>query len=192
MPGYHSFFFKINAAKQTRRKHTRLPSVVTLSHTQNLDHANEDIQEVELKADTLVHNVTLDKTSLGKTGMVQDLLDVVEGEATEDGETTVQPDLLRPHECSCGSGRENKGCEARESDDGDTGKKGTTEVQVLLLLGSSSNESNGTHHADSVEASTSQEGRGHEQERGQDGGLSDVEGSPETIFHEIAMFKNLC
>merc|ERR1712093_186848 len=75
----------------------RLLSSVLL-HGQDLDHANEDVDEVKFKADGLVDGITLNQAALAETGVVQDLLDVVEGEATKDDKTTVEPEVLSEHE----------------------------------------------------------------------------------------------
>lgn len=46
-------------------------------HGKNLDHANKDVDKVELEANALVDNVPLHQTSLRHAGVCQDLLDVV-------------------------------------------------------------------------------------------------------------------
>ena len=118
----------------------RLAAVVA-AHAQNLDHTDEDVDEVQLKADGLVDNVLANQASLGHAGMVKDLLDVVEGETTEDGETTVQPDLLGPHQSAGGSGGEDERSETGESDDGHTSEQRSTQVHVLLLLSGGTDKS---------------------------------------------------
>jgi hypothetical protein len=130
-----------------------------VAHAEDLHHANEDVDEVQLEADTLVDNITLHVAALGETGMVQDLLDIVEGEATEDGQTTVQPDTLRPHQgAGCGDGK-NHGGKTGESDEGDTSEKGTSKVQIFLLLGGGANEGNRAHETDGVETSAGEQSR---------------------------------
>ena len=94
-----------------------------LLHGHDLYQAHEDVDEVELKADALVHGVLGSQATLRHACVVEDLLDVVEGEAHEDGETTVEPDVLSPCKGSESSCRQNHGCEAGECDKGHTGEK---------------------------------------------------------------------
>ena len=75
-----------------------------ISHAQDLDHSDEDVEEVKLKADTLVDDILSHKAGLSKSGVVKDLLDIVECEATENCKTSIQPDVLTPHQTSCSSG----------------------------------------------------------------------------------------
>lgn len=138
---------------------------VIVPHAQNLYHTDEDVDEVQLKANALVDNVTLDVAALSQTSMVQDLLDVIEGEATEDSKTTVQPDALGPHQSTGRSGGENHRSKTRQSDEGNTSEKRATEVQVLLLLGSGTDEGNGAHQAKGVDTSASEQSRVVEHER---------------------------
>jgi len=72
--------------------------------------------------------------------MAEDLLYIVEREATKYGQTSVQPDVLRPGECADSGGWENQGSEARDSNESNTGKERTSEVEVFLLLSGSTNE----------------------------------------------------
>lgn len=118
--------------------------------------------------------------------MGQNLLDVVQGETTEDSEATVQPDLVRPGKSASGGGGEGERGKTGESNDGDTSEQRSTEVQVLLLLGGGADEGQRTHHSDSVETSASEEGGMHEHQGREESGLSDVETSPETILHHVA------
>lgn len=118
--------------------------------------------------------------------MVQDLLDVVQGEATEDGKTTVEPDVLGPHEGAGSSGRQDHGSETGESNDGNASKERTTEVEVLLLLGSRADESDGAHHTDRVETSASEQGGVHEHERREKSGLGQVEETPQCVLLDVA------
>lgn len=155
-------------------------------HAEDLDHADEDVEEVQLEADALIDDITADKTPLGEAGVVQDLLDVVEGEATEDSETTVQPDLLGPHQGAGGSGGENQRGETGESNDGHTSEERATQVQVLLLLSGGTDESDGAHHADSVETGTSEQGGVHEHQGREQRSLGEVERRPKTVFDHIA------
>lgn len=63
-----------------------------LVHGQNLYHADENVQEVQLKRNALVDRVAYHAASLSHLGVVQNLLHIVQGEAAKDGETTIQPD----------------------------------------------------------------------------------------------------
>ena len=167
------------------RERKRLLSSVLL-HGQNLDHANEDIDEVELKADGLVDGVTLDQTALAETGVVQDLLDVVEGEATEDDKTTVEPDVLREHESTGSGGGKDQRSKTGESDNSDTSKERATNVKVLVSLGSGTNKGNAAHQTNSVETGTGEDGGVVEHEGRQESGLGQVEGSPEGVLGDVA------
>jgi hypothetical protein len=184
--------FRVNQRKE--RRSNMFPSIgkedllpVVAPHAEDLDHADEDVDEVKLEADTLVDNVTLHVSTLSEAGVVQNLLDIIEGEATEDSQSTVQPDALRPHQCAGSSGGKDHGSETRESDDGNTSEEGTTEVQVLLLLSGSTNESNGTHHADSVKTSASEDSGVHEHQRGEERSLGQIEQSPAAILQDVAI-----
>lgn len=163
-----------------------LPPVIPL-HAKDLDHANEDVDKVQLKADALVDNISLHQASLGHPGVRQDLLDVVQSEATEDSETTVQPDLLRPHQRAGSSSGKNKGRKSGESNDGHTSEQRATEVQVLLLLGSRSNKSNRAHHSNSVKTGTRENSGVHEHQWGEERSLREVEPSPQSILHDVAI-----
>lgn len=163
----------------------RLPPVV-VAHAQDLDHTDEDIDEVQLKADTLVDDILADQASLSHAGVVENLLDVIEGETTEDSETTVQPDLLRPQQSAGGSSGEDERSETGESDNGHTSEQRSTQVHVLLLLSSGTDESDRTHHSSGVKTSTSKDSRVHEHQGRQERGLGDVESCPETILHDVA------
>lgn len=163
----------------------RLPPVV-LAHAQDLDHTDEDVDEVQLKADTLVDDILANQASLSHASVVEDLLDIIEGETTEDSETTVQPDLLGPHQSAGGSSGEDKRSETGESDNGHTSEQRSTKVHVLLLLSSGTDESNGTHHSSGVKTSASKNSRVHEHQGRQERGLGDVESGPETILLDVA------
>lgn len=158
-------------------------------HAEDLDHADEDVEEVQLEADALVDDIAADETPLGEASVVQDLLDVVEGEAAEDGETAVQPDLLGPHQGAGRSGGEDQRGETGERDDGHTGEERATQVQVLLLLSGGADESDRAHHADSVETGTSEQGGVHEHQGREQRSLGEVERRPKTVFDHIANFQ---
>lgn len=168
----------------------RLLPVLAL-HAQNLNQPDKDVQEVKLEANALVDRIPLDNTPLGKTRVVQDLLDIVESETTEDSKTTVQPDALRPHQGAGSGGGKDQRSKTGESDNGDTGKKGTTEIQILVLLGRGTNERDRTHHSDSVETSASEDSRVNKHQWGQKGSLGQVEGTPEGILQKVAIHLQL-
>lgn len=157
-------------------------------HHQDLDHSDEDVQEIQLKGDGLVDGITAHDTSLGETSVVQNLLDVVESETTEDGETTIQPDALGKGNGSDGGGGEDERSEAGDGDNGSTGEERATDVEVLLLLSSGTDERQTAHHGNGVETSAGDERTGDEgEQRGDEGGLGDVEGGPHGVLGDIAV-----
>lgn len=165
-----------------------LPAV--LLHHEDLDHANKDVQKVELQRDGLVDGVLLDDASLGETSMVENLLDIVEGEATEDGKTTIEPEALSEGESADGSGGKDERGETRDGDDGSTSEERSTDVEVLLLLGGGTDERDGTHHGESVETGASEEsGRSHGEERSDESSLGGVEDSPAGILGNVAVVE---
>ena len=119
--------------------------------------------------------------------MVQHFLHVVQCETTKDGQATVQPEVLRPHQRAGGGGRQDERGEARKCDDGDTGEEGPTEVEILLLLGRRANKGDGAHQTDRVEPGTGEERWLHEHEGREQHGLRDVEGAPESVFLDITV-----
>lgn len=160
---------------------------VVAPHTEDLDHADENVDEIKLEADTLVDNVALHVTTLSKASVVQNLLDIIESEATEDSKTTVQPDALRPHQSAGSSGGKDHGSKTGEGNDGDTSEEGAAEVQVLLLLSGSTNEGNRAHHADSIETSASEDSRVHKHQRREESSLGQVEHSPAAVLQDVAI-----
>jgi hypothetical protein len=135
------------------------PLLLPPLHAKNLHHANKNIQKVQLQTNTLIDNILPDHPPLSHASMLQDLLHVVQGEASKDSETTIQPNLLTPHQRAGGGGREHKRCKAGDGHDGDTGQKGTTEVEVFFLFGGGADESDGTHHAERVDTGAGEDGR---------------------------------
>lgn len=120
--------------------------------------------------------------------MHKNLLDIVESEASEDGETSVKPDVLSESECADSGGGEDHWGEATDGDESYTCEERSTEVKILFLLSSGSNESDRSHHSDGVETGAGdQSWRCHEQKRGEKGTLSGVECSPEAIFRKIVV-----
>lgn len=159
-----------------------------LLHHQDLDHPDEDVEEVELQRDTLVDGITAHNTGLGQARVVKHLLDIVQGEAAKDGETTVQPEVLSEGQSSDGSGGDEEGSKTRSSDDGSTGQERTTDVQVLLLLSSGADNSQTTHHGKGVETGTGEEGTGDEGEkRGDEGSLGGIESGPEGVLGDVVV-----
>ena len=170
--------------------HPLLPAV--LLHHEDLDHANKDVQEVELKRNGLVDGILLDDTSLSETSVVENLLDIIEGEATENGKATIEPEALSEGEGADGGGGEDERSETRDGDNGSTSEERTTDVEVLLLLGSGTDEGDGAHHGESVETGASEEsGRSHSEERSDKGGLGGVEEGPAGILGNVAVKKGL-
>lgn len=158
-----------------------------LLHGQDLDHPDEDVDEVQLEVDGLVDGILGHEAALGHACVMQDLLDIVQSEAAEDGKTAVQPDVLSPHQsagCGC---RNDHGGEAGESNNGNTGEERAAEVHVLVGFRSGADECERAHQASSVETGTCEDGGVHEEERGEEGGLSDVEGGPQGVLLDIAV-----
>lgn len=155
-------------------------------HAQNLHHADEDVQKVQLETNALIHHVLLQHPRVGQPRVVQNLLRVVEREASKHGQPAVEPEVLGPHEGPDRRHGQDERREARDGDDGDAGEQGPAEVEVFLLLGRRADEGDGAHHGDGVEAGAGQDGGLHEHERGEDGGLAQVEAAPEGVFLNVA------
>lgn len=119
--------------------------------------------------------------------MVQNLLGVIQGETSEYSQATVKPDTFAPHECSCSSSGKDEWRKTADSNEGYTSEEWTTEVEVFLLLSCCTDEGDRAHHGHSVETGTCEEGRLHEEDGGDDGGLGDVEGGPKCVFLDVAM-----
>lgn len=119
--------------------------------------------------------------------MVENLLHIVQREAAEDSQTTVQPQALSHSEGAQGGSWDDERSETGETDHDGTSQEGTSNVEVLLLFGSGTDDRNGSHHANGIEASTGEKcRRGECEERGDHGGLGDVESSPESILGNVA------
>jgi hypothetical protein len=157
-----------------------------LRHAQDLHHPDEDVEEVQLQTDTLVHHILPHHSPLGHPRMLQNLLDVVQRKAAKHGEPAVQPDLLAPHQCPGGGGGEDQGCETRESDDGHASQQGAAEVEVFFLFGGRADKGDRTHHANGVNSGAGEKGRGEQHEGGKDGGLGYVEAGPEGVLLHVA------
>jgi hypothetical protein len=139
-----------------------LPPV--LAHGENLHHADEDVDEVELEVDGLVDGVLGHEALLRHARVVQHLLHVVQGEAAKDGKTAVQPDVLSPHERACGCGGDHHRRKARESNNGDTSEKGAAKVHVLVRLGCRADKRKRPHKSSCVETGAGENGGVHEEE----------------------------
>ncbi len=119
--------------------------------------------------------------------MEQNPLHIIERKATENSQAAIEPDIFRESKGAHGSCREDQRSESRHGDDRYTGEEGTTEVEVFFLLGGCAHERDGAHHCDGVEAGAGDNGgRSHEEERCDEGSLSDVEASPEGVFLDVA------
>lgn len=163
-----------------------LPAV--LLHHQNLHHTDKDVDKVKLKRNALVDSILANDAALGKTGVVQNLLDVVEGEAAKDSETAVQRDALGQGEGADGGDGQQHRREAGGDDDAEASEEGPADVEVLVLLGGGTDDGEGAHHGDGVETGTGEKGTGnHCQERGDHGGLGCVEGGPHGVLGDVAV-----
>lgn len=155
-------------------------------HAQDLYHADEDIEEVQLQRNTLIHHVLPRQAPLRQPRVMQHLLRVVQREASEHGQAAVEPDALGPHEgAGCRGGEDERG-EPADGDEGDAGEKRSAEVEVFFLLGGRADEGERTHHGYGVEAGAGEEGGLEEEERGEDAGLDNVETGPKGVFLDVA------
>jgi hypothetical protein len=167
-------------------EYTVKSSLSLLVHGQNLNHADKYVDEIKLQTDGLVDSITLDKALLTETGVVKDLLHVIEGEASKDNQTSVEPEVLGKHQrASCCDGEDERS-QAGQGDNGNTSEKWTTNVEVFFLLGCGTNKGETAHQTDSVETGTSEDGGVVEHERSEEGGLSQVEGGPKGVFRDVA------
>lgn len=188
-PLYRDRFAILHSSSNLPHHHL-LPAVVL--HHQNLHHPHEDVDEVELKRNALVNGILADDAALRQAGVVQDLLDVVQGEAAEDGKTAVERDALGDGERADGSGGQDHGREAGGDDDAEAGQERSADVEVLVLLSGGADDGEGSHHGDGVEAGAGEEGTGdHRQERGDHGGLGRVEGRPHGVLGDVAAYRQL-
>jgi hypothetical protein len=83
---------------------------------------------------------------------------VVEDETAEDGESSVECNGLRDGERSHGGDGKDHGCERRESDNGQSGEKRSSHVEVLVVLGRGANEAKRSDDTESVETSWKENG----------------------------------
>ncbi len=119
--------------------------------------------------------------------MIQNLLNIVEGKATEDGKAAVEPDVFGECESSNRGRRNDEGSEARDGDNGRASKQRAANVQVFLLLRGRSDEGYGTHHSNCVKSGPSDEcGWAESEERCDECSLGGVEGGPKGVLGNIA------
>lgn len=117
---------------------------------------------------------------------MQDLLRIVKRKPPKHRQPTIQPDPLGPHE---GPGRrdgDHERSQARDGDDRNAREEGSAEVEVFFLLGGGADKGNGAHHGDRVEAGAGEDSGLHKHERGEDGGLAEIEASPQGVFLHVA------
>ena len=161
-----------------------LPPV--LLHSKNLNHADEDVDEVQLKRNGLIDRVLGNQATLSHAGMVEYLLHIVQSESTKNSETTVQPDILGEHQSTGSGSREDHRSETGDRNNGDAGKERATKVHVLVCLCGGTDKSERAHHASSVESGASKDGGVHEEEGRQKQSLGTVERGPEGVFLDVA------
>ena len=114
---------------------------VVAPHSEDLHHPDEDIDEVQLQTNTLIHRIPLDQAPFRHSRMVQDFLDIVQRFSPKDPQASPQKNVLTPQERACCRGRENEGGETGDGDKHDTRENRSAEVEVFILLGGSADES---------------------------------------------------
>lgn len=119
--------------------------------------------------------------------MGENLLDIIESEASENCQSTIKPDIFGKCECSyCGNGKDERG-ESGDDDDCETCHERSTDVKVFLLFSGSSDERDRSHHCHSIQSRSGHDcWRCHEEKRGEQDTLGYVECRPESIFLYIA------
>jgi hypothetical protein len=118
--------------------------------------------------------------------VVQHLLHIVQSEATEYGQSTVQPNVLGEHQGARGCCGKNERGKPGERYDSHASQQRPAEVEILVRLGRGADEGERAHQAGRVQTSAREDGRIHEEERRQEKRLGDVEGRPESVFLDIA------
>ena len=116
----------------------------------------------------------------------QYLLHIIKCESSKDCQPTIEPNPLTPHQRPRRCGGKHQGRETGYRDDGHAGQERAAEVEVFFLLGGRADEGDTTHHGDGVEACAGEERGLHEEEGAEEGGLGEVEGGPEPVFHDVA------
>lgn len=117
---------------------------LSLLHAQYLYEPDEDVDEVQLQADTLVNCIPLNQATLGKSCTVQDSLYIVKGEAAENRQTAIQPEVLCEGQGSDRCHGKHKRGKTTERNNCDATKEWCSKIQVLLLLSSGANKCDGT------------------------------------------------
>lgn len=137
----------------------------------------------------LVNWISLHKTALSKASVVKDLLDIIEGEATENGKTTIQPDVLSERQSANSSSWEDQWSESRDCNNGNTSKEWSTKVKVLVGLSGSTDESDRAHHGNGVKPSAGHDSWwSHEHQWGDEESLGSVESSPQSVLLDIVIW----
>lgn len=185
-PSLKSFFLWVYPSfSPAIRLCSGLPASV-VAHHQKLNHSDEDVQEIELEGNRLINWIRLNKAALSETSVMQNLLDIVQSEATENGKTTIEPDVLSEGESADSSSWQYEWCKAGNSNDGDTSQKWSTEIEIFVGLSGSSDEGDGAHHSDSVETGAGHDSRwSHEHQRRNEHSLCSIESSPKSVLLDV-------
>ena len=137
----------------------------------------------------LVYWISLHEAALSKTSVVKHFLYIVKGEATKDGKTTIQPDVLSERQSANSSSWEDQWSKSGNSNNGNTSKEWSTKVQVLVGLSGSTDKGDRTHHSNGVKTSPGHDSwRCHEHQWSDEESLSSVESSPESVFLDIVIW----
>ena len=159
--------------------------MILLLPPKDVQNPDENINKVQLKANTLIDRILLLEAALRQPGIVQNLLHIVQGNAAKHGEPTVHGDSLRRHQGSRAEGQDH-GREAGEQHNGQPGEERATKVEIFILLGGCTNERYRADYADRVQARAGDDSRIVEEERGEDGSVREVEGGPEEVLLDVA------
>jgi hypothetical protein len=158
-----------------------------LAHAKDLNHADKDVDEVQLQRNSLVDRILWPEPLLSEARVMQHLLHIVQSHSSKYCQASVQPDVFGKHQGARGSRRKNEWGETGESHDSHASQQRPTEVQILVRLGGSTDKGDGAHQASRVQPSACEDGRVHEEERRQEKRLRDIEGRPESVFLNIAV-----
>lgn len=127
----------------------------SLLHGQYLYHPHENVDEIKLQRNGFVDSILPESSLLRHSRMRQNLLRVVKREPAKHCKSSIQPQVLSPHQRSRGSSGQHQRRQARKCHNRYASKEGTTDVQVLLLLRRGADKGNGTHHSNGIEAGAS-------------------------------------
>lgn len=120
--------------------------------------------------------------------MSQNLLHIIQREASENSQSTPQPDILRNGERSDSGDGKDHGSESGDCDECYACEERAAEVEVFFLLSGRADEGDRTHHGDGVETGAGDDGGWcHEEHWGEEGTLGCVECCPECVFWKIAI-----